>query len=269
MNQPSAPLRLEASHNNFYAALGAAALMIGIAVAAVVILGGDGEQLLWTLIIFGGIWGVILLFSGVHSWNTVRRERRDAESLFTGEAWAIWRWSLEEWGRELESRRRDFEQRERWQRRAPLLGGIAGIIIGGCLLIPIAASGEEMPPVMQNFIIALAIFFFCLSVILSISGALRERRRWQGMLDRAAAHPAPRVWFGPYGYYHETDGHTPLRRLENVSVDHKKRRLVFTREYTGSRGVTYALPTSLPVPAAHMDDAEALAQRYRSERGLR
>jgi hypothetical protein len=261
-------LLLQSNYNGFTSTLGAAGLMLGIAIAGVLFGGGGLTELGWTLVFLGGFWGILVLIFGAGDWLRVRRERADALALFSGGAWAEWRWSMAEWGAEL-ARRRDLHARQvRFQRYTPLLGIVAGLIIGGCALLPVIFGGTEIPAQARTFIIGLAIFFFCLSVILSVSGVWRERRRWEHFLARAESLAAPAIRFGPNGYYHEADGHTSLRRLDGVSYSAKKAELAFFIRHSGPRGSSFRMPVTIPVPAAHAGEAAALAARYRAERGL-
>lgn len=263
MNTPIPnPLRVQTNYNSFYSALGAGALMLGIALTAVLRMGGDAEQIGWTILTIGGIWGIIILALGLSNRYTVERERRDARSLFQGEAWATWRWSMEDWGRELEARRTEMEQRSRLSRFTPIIGGIAAAVIGGTPIV-LALAVEDIPADVRQFMIALGIFFGVLAIILSISGVMRERRRWQARMERASAVPAPWVRFGAHGLYHETDGHTWLRNMTDVSLARDVRSLIFQIRYSGSRGVSYTLPLVVPIPAVQREDAEALVKRYR------
>ncbi len=262
------PLRLQTNYNQFYSALGAGALMLGIALAAVLRMGGDASQVAWTVILFGGIWGVIILVLGVNNRYAVERERRDARALFEGDAWATWRWSMEAWGRELEARRADLEKRARFSRFTPIIGGIAAVVIGGtpigmALLIP------DVPAKVREFMIVLGILFGVLAIVLSASGVVRERQRWQARIERAAQVAAPWVRFGEFGIYHETDGHTTLRHATEVSLARDGDALVFQIRHPGPRGTSYTLPLAVPIPAGHRDDAQALVARYRDERRLR
>lgn len=261
------PLRLQTSYNSFYSALGAGALMLGIALAAVLRMGGDAEQITWTLIIIGGIWGVIILALGLSNRYTVERERRDARALFEGDAWATWRWSMEDWGRELEARRADLEKRSRVSRFTPIIGGIAAVAIGGTP-IAMALAIPDIPDEVRQFMIALGIFFGVLAIALSVVGVVRERRRWQARMERASAVAAPWVRFGAYGLYHETDGHTSLRNMTDVTVARDGRSLIFQIKHPGPRGTSYTLPLVVPIPPTQREDAQTLVARYRDERKL-
>jgi len=161
-----AVLHLEKNYNDFYSAVGAAALILGIAITAILTLGGGVQELLGLLATLGLFWLLLVTVIGLNNRRIVERERRDAESLFTGAAWAVWQWSIADWQQELRQRQQDHEKRVRFQRFTPWLGGIAGIIIGGSALLPAVIAGDEMPPSIRTFVIGLAIFFALLAFAL-------------------------------------------------------------------------------------------------------
>lgn len=267
MHPTPTPLRLQTNYNSFYSALGAGALMLGIALAAVLYVGGDREQIAWTVIIIGGIWGLIILVLGLSNRYTVERERRDARALFAGDAWATWRWSVGEWQAVLNVRREELEKRQRIGRFAPLVGGIAAVVIGGTPIV-MALAVPDIPAQVREFMIALGVFFAILAIALSVVGTLRERRKWERHYERASRIAAPWVLLGAQGFYHETDGHTSLRNLTDVSLTRDGGMLTFQIRHPGPRGTSYTLPVNLPVPATHREEAKALVKRYREERRL-
>ncbi len=261
-------LRLENSYKSFYSTLGAAATIIGIASVGVLVMGGGLTELAAAWVGLGSIWLVMALVIGLNNRRLVQRERRDAETLFEGDCWARWQWSADEWQRELAQRRVDLEKHLRFQRFAPWIGGVAGLVIGGCFLFIAFVAGEAMPAPARTFMMGLGLFFACLSVGLSLSGARRERYKWQSRLERAEQAATPRIWLGPYGFYHETDGHTTLRNLTAVSFSSRKQQLAFQIKHPGPKGSTLYQTVPLPVPEAHTADAAALVTRYRTERQL-
>ncbi|MBW4436463.1 MAG: hypothetical protein KME04_04975 [Pleurocapsa minor GSE-CHR-MK-17-07R] len=267
MTTPPEELRLETNYNQLYGVLGAAGLMMGIALVAVLSFAGL-EELVWTILILGTLWGLGVLVIGGANHLKVLRERRAARSLFEGGAWTEWRWSPADWARELDKRRADHARRMRFQRFAPWLGAVAGLIIGGCALLPMFFGGVDFPAELRPFIFGLAAFFAVLSFVLSVSGAARERRKWARRLEHAESVASPWVRFGLYGFYHEVDGHTDLRDLDDVRWSAKKSELTFVRRHAGPRGSSFGFGVALPVPETHHADASALASRYRSERGL-
>ncbi len=268
---PSRPavLQLEKNYNDFYAAVGAAALILGIAVTAILTLGGGLQELLGLFATLGLFWLLLVTVIGLNNRRVVEGERRDAESLFTGAAWATWQWSVADWQQELRQRQQEHEKRVRFQRLTPWLGGIAGIIIGGSALLPVVVAGDDMPPQIRAFVIGLAIFFALLAVALSVVGAGRERRKWEVKLEAAQQLTAPWISFGPYGFYHQADGHTSLRKLGGIGFSKKKRVITFYIKYALPRGgsMLHSVPVSIPEPG--MAEAEALVDRYRTERNLR
>jgi hypothetical protein len=262
-------LRIEANYHQLYAAIGAALTMLAIASLALWWMGGDLLQVAGLLASFGGIWGLIITLIGLKAHHEIRRDRADAESLFAGAAWADWQWSPSEWREQIALRRAEVEQQLRFQRFAPWIGVIAGVVIGGSILALAVIGGDAMPSEVRGFLVVLAIGFACLSVLITLSGVWRERRKWRARLARAEAAIAPRLRFGPYGFYHDADGHTSLRRLHNVGFSRQHNALTFQLRYATSRGGTIYHTINTPVPAAHAADAEALVRRYRSERQLR
>lgn len=267
MTTPPDELRLETNYNQLYGVLGAAGLMLGIAISAVLAFAGT-EELGWTILILGTLWGLGVLVIGGANHLKVLRERRDARSLFEGGAWTEWRWSPADWARELDKRRADHARRMRFQRFAPWLGLVAGLIIGGCALLPVFVGGTAFPAQFRPFIFGLAAFFAVLSFVLSVSGAARERRKWERRLAHAERVASPWVRFGLNGFYHEVDGHTSLRSLDAVRWSAKKGELTFVTRHRGPRGSSFGFGIPLAVPEAHLGEASALASRYRSERGL-
>lgn len=266
------PLRIQSNFNQFYAALGAAGTIMGIAVAAVLFMGGGAQELLALFAFLGSFWLLLILVTGWNDRRKVRRERADARALFEGSAWAQWRWSPEEWKGEAANRRAEYERMIRFQRFAPVIGAVASLIIGGCALLPAALGGEQMEERARVFIIALAVFFTVLSFLLSVVGAGRERRKWQRRLERSEQVVAPRVVFGPYGFYHEVDGHTSLRDLGNVTLTKKGHTLTFYTKHGMGRGLfssTYLHPIPVTVPEAHVEDGAALVKRYVTEHKLK
>ncbi len=268
---PSRPavLQLEKNYNDFYSAVGAAALILGIAVTAILTLGGGVQELLGLLVTLGVFWLLLVTVIGLNNRRVVERERRDAESLFTGAAWATWQWSVADWQQELRQRQQEHDKRVRFQRFTPWLGGIAGIIIGGCALLPAVVAGDEMPPPIRTFVIGLAIFFALLAVALSVVGAGRERRKCETKLADAKQVPAPWICFGPYGFYHQTDGHTSLRKLGSVRFSRTKQVITFYVKHALPRGGSMLHPVSVTIPASGVAEADALVDRYRTERNLR
>lgn len=270
-NSAPEPLRIQANFNPFYAALGAAGTIMGIAVAGVLFMGGGAQELLALFAFLGSFWLLLILVTGWNDRRKIRRERADAQALFEGSAWAQWRWSPEEWKGEVASRRAEYERMIRFQRFMPVIGAVASLIIGGCTLLPLILGGEQIEARARTFIIVLAAFFTVLSFLLSVVGAGRERRKWQRRLERSEQAVAPWLVFGPFGCYHEVDGHTGLRDLGNVTLTKKGRVLTFYTKHNLGRASSgnYLHPIPLPVPEAHVEDAPALVKRYREERKLK
>ncbi|MBN8591088.1 MAG: hypothetical protein J0M33_04990 [Anaerolineae bacterium] len=264
-----AVLHLEKNYNDFYSAVGAAALILGIAITAILTLGGGVQELLGLLATLGLFWLLLVTVIGLNNRRIVERERRDAESLFTGAAWAVWQWSIADWQQELRQRQQDHEKRVRFQRFTPWLGGIAGIIIGGSALLPAVIAGDEMPPSIRTFVIGLAIFFALLAVALSVVGAGRERRKWEAKLEAARQLTVPWICFGPYGFYHQVDGHTSLRNLGGISFSKKKQVISFYIKYALPRGGSMLHAVPVTIPESGVAEADALVERYRTERSLR
>jgi hypothetical protein len=269
MTSTPTPLRLENNYTPLYAALGAGVMMTGIAIFALVRMGGDAEQLGWLLLIFGGLWGFIIAALGITNHLKVTKERHDAESLFADDQWAEWRYTMAEWQQELTARQADLERRKRFGRFAPIMGTIAAVVIGGTILMIAWISGDDMPAEVRQFLVVLAVFFALLTFGLSISGTMREQRKWRDRLERASQVAAPWVRLGAYGFYHETDGHTTLRSLHSVDLSKDGAALRFLQKHPGPRGSTLYKEVLLPIPAQHGEDAQALVARYRRERSLR
>ncbi len=266
-NTAPEPLHIQSNFNQFYAALGAAGTILGIAVAGVLFMGGGAQELLALIAFLGSFWLLLILITGWSAHRKVHREQADAQSLFEGAGWMQWRWSPEGWKEEVASRRSEYARMIRFQRFVPVIGAVASLIIGGCALLPVVIGGEQIEPRARVLIIALAVFFTVLSFLLSVVGAGRERWKWQRRLERSEQAAAPWICFGPYGFYHEVDGHTSLRDLGDVKLTQKGRLLTFyTRHRLGrTSSGSYLHPIPLPVPEAHVEDARALANRYREE----
>lgn len=268
------PLLLQANFNQALSTIGAGAILLGIASVAVVLFSDDVAQALVALFLFmGSFWAALILIMGLNDGRLLRRERADASRLFEGEAWHQWRWTLDEWRAELAQRRALYEQQTRWQKRAPLLGAVAGIIIGACALLPVFFGGEEIEPRFRDFIIGIAIFFGVLAFILSVIGARREGAKNQRRMERSEALSMPWVVLGAQGFYHEADGHTSLRALDRVRFDKKNNTLIFYLRHRAGRNswggsMSYLQDIHLPVPTEQLDAIPALVKRYRTERRL-
>ncbi|MBL8155427.1 MAG: hypothetical protein JNM70_14680 [Anaerolineae bacterium] len=270
-NTAPEPIRIQSNFHQFYAAMGAAGTIMGIAVAGVLFMGGGAQELLALFAFLGSFWLLLILITGWNDRRKVRRERADAQSLFEGAGWSQWRWSPEGWKEEVAKRRSEYERTMRFQRFVPVIGAVASLIIGGCALLPVVIGGEQIEPRARVFIIVLAVFFTVLSFLLSVVGAGRERRKWQRRLERSEQAMAPWICFGPYGFYHEVDGHTSLRDLGDVRLTQKGRLLTFYTKHNLGRASSgsYLHPIPLPVPEAHVEDAPPLVRRYREERKLK
>ncbi|MBK8020201.1 MAG: hypothetical protein IPK19_01955 [Chloroflexi bacterium] len=264
MNIPRDQVKIQASYTQTTAALGAAALILGIATAATLLFGdGDPQALLALFATLGVVWLLIVGVIGLNDWRLVRRERRDAEALLAGDSWAEWRWSPEEWRREIEQQRADLEKWKVFQRKwAPVMTGIATVAVAGTLAAIVLIAGDDMPANLRGFMFGLAGFLALLVIALSVGGLQRERRKRERRLERSEAAPAPRIRFGEYGLYHEVDGHTSLRNLHHVTFSAKQNQMAFHIRHEGPAGSSRTHPTHLPVPEAHLDDAPALARRY-------
>jgi hypothetical protein len=262
-------LQLEKNYNDFYGVLGAASLILGIAVAAIFLLGGGMEALIGLFATLGVFWLLLITVIGLNNRRLVERERRDAESLFAGSVWAVWQWSPADWQRDLGQRRETHAKRLRFQRFMPWIGGAASLIIGGSALLPVLVSGESMPENLRAFVIGLAIFFAALAFLLSVVSANRERHKWRLRLQQAEQLAAPWICFGPYGVYHQVDGHVSLRNLGNISLSKKEQVITFYIKHPLPKGGSVLHPFPVRIPEPHLTDASTLVARYRSERGLR
>jgi hypothetical protein len=269
MTTPPANLRLQSNYNQLYSALGAAIFILGIATVAVLVMSSGMQELVGLALTLGVVWFVLVLIFGVTNQRRVKQERADAMALFDEGAWAEWRYSPVEWQQEVEQRRRTLHERIAWQQKMRWVGYVAAVVIVICALIPVLMAGDQMPPQARNFIFLLAGFLGFFTIVLSAVGVPRDRRKWEQNLARAEQVSAPWVRFGPYGFYHEVDGHTILRNVQQVSAVSERDMLTFQIKHGGPRGSTILHPVSLPVPQAHQSELSALVSRYRRERNLR
>ncbi len=79
---------------------------------------------------------------------------------------------------------------------------------------------------------------------------------------------SPRVYIGPTGMYHETDGYTSLDRLGGVDYIPSDSAITFQVYHRSERYGAFRLPVSLEVPRGREADAEALANRFHQERRM-
>jgi hypothetical protein len=263
-----ANLRLQSNYNQLYSALGAAIFILGIATVAVLVMSGGMQELVGLAMTLGVVWFGLVLIFGVTNRRRVKQERDDALALFEEGAWAEWRYTPDEWQQEIGKRRRDLDARIAWQQKMRWVGYVAAVVIVICALLPAIIAGDQMPPQARNFIFLLAGFLGFFTVVLSAVGVPRDRRKWEQNLARAEQVSAPWVRFGPYGFYHEIDGHTILRQVKQVNASSNRDSLTFQIKHGGPRGSTILHPVSLPVPQAHQAELPALVSRYRRERKL-
>jgi hypothetical protein len=268
---PPDQVRLQTNYSQAYSTLGAAALMMGIVTLAIFMMGESLTTLAKAIAALGIIWLPLTLAFGLVNVYRVRRERRHAQALLSEDYWAEWQWSPDEWQQQLTERRADFEKWREFRYRGAFgcMLVVSTVAIAGTPLFIALVSGDAMPSYARNFLFVLSAFFGLFSITLSLVGTWNERRKRQQQLERAELLTAPRVRLGPYGFYHEADGHTPLYNLSKVAFSPKKQDLTFYIRHSGPQGTgSFDFPTALPVPAAHIADARAIVQRYESEYGL-
>lgn len=172
--------------------------------------------------------------------------------LLAGHTWARWSYSTDEWQRFAEA---EWARARREALRGPLYAAILALIIGGAfgLFARSAFAGLATGAV----VIAAGLAY---SAVIWLTGRWTYRRRDEG---------GGEILVGPQGVY-SRGRYTALRafnlRLARVEVEPgDPAALLIETESWNQYGSKTKQETRLPIPRAHLAEAEALVSRLRAE----
>lgn len=241
---------------------GAACLFfLGLALVLGYLSGAKPDDLLLPAAALGimGVTVVVLILGGVAL--TVLWERADINQLFKGSIWAEWQYAPDEWQRiaraRLEAERNMFKPGYNL-----IVGPILGAIIAGVALFVI--KDPQVTPVMLATAGGITLLFIVSGLVVPL--VLRSNR--QARYRKRLKVESPRLYIGPMGMYHETDGYTSLERLGGVDYTPDDSTMTFQVYHRTERYGTYRVAVVLEVPRGCERDAEALVNRFQQERRM-
>jgi hypothetical protein len=220
------------------------------------------------LALFWGAWIGLHAFVGlIHYLGT----KRDVNRLFANDIWQQWQYRSDEWQSVVEAE---------YQKMCPesgigvYRGAVYSTIVGLVVSIILIAVGKFAIKDEQ----AMPIIFFCAGAVTMLFAGvgllqpIQERREARRYRRNALRVPAPRIWFGAEGIYHESLGYTSLKKLRDVKNHTRSRQtVVFTIEVTFGMGgdspeSKQDVPVTFLVPSGYEQQAAQLVRRYRQER---
>lgn len=209
---------------------------------------------------------VVAAFAMAAAWVRLD-ERRGIRRLFDGEIWAQWTIPADEW-EDLTEALLAGERSTAADRRFGLVAaGVVGAGIAGTVILVAVVA---MDPQTRNVAIPLALLVPVGLVAFVAAQNVVGPRRIADEVDELRSVPAPRVWFGPDGAYHEAEGFMSFDPLVAVADRTRSRgSIVFTVRTATARSEGSErtdLEILFPVPRGHAADAVRLVARYRRER---
>lgn len=222
-----------------------------------------------------GFWLVWVAFhyfvTTIHKVNT----KRAINHLFENEIWQRWQFDAGDWQSIVEKEYQEMCPEEGMGAYSgAIASGIVGLVLSAIILalaeFVIDVDDDQFKSIMR--IVAVAVFLLLVGV--GLYQPVQQRRNARRYRKNASRVPAPRVWFGAEGIYHEAFGYTSLKDLHKVT-DHaqKSHTIVFNVWVTtvfGSSGhsssSTDSVPAEFRVPSGYEDHAGKLVRRYRQER---
>jgi hypothetical protein len=236
-------------------------LFLGLVVVVGYLTGAQPDELALPAVALGSMGAivVVILFAGVAI--TVLWERGDIKRLLNGTLWAEWQYAPDDWQR-IVQQKLDAESQifKPWYNL--IIGPIIGVVIAGVALFGI--KDPQITPIMLLVAGGVTLLFILSGVITPL--VLRSNR--QARYRKRLKVESPRVYIGPMGMYHETEGYTSLDRLGGVDYIPSDAAITFQVYHRSERYGTFRFPVSVEVPRGREADAEALANRFHQERRM-
>lgn len=221
------------SKQHWYQALSLALAVSGIPSLVIlgVWLGGapfNSLILPWLLFLSGAVVALVVGY-GIYWWDG-QKEIHTIQQLIHGELWANWQFSPSDWEEVLQRR----SAKSKWTLKDFRSGvGCAlpfGLLFGGGIMLwAYLVKGDGR---FYIFLLGVGILLLFPAVAFG-QGLWSHFRSWLHWQARNR-NPEPRLFVGPRGLYHEVDGFTDLRNLQQVALKKgspKILKLKFRAEY--------------------------------------
>lgn len=234
---------------------------LGLATVLGYLSGGKPDELLLPVAALGIMGGTVTLFLIGGVALTVLWERSDINRLFKGPLWAEWQYPADDWARiaraKLEAEGKMFKPGYNL-----IVGPILGAIIAGVALFGI--KDPQITPVLLATAGGITLLFIISGLVLPLVFLSNRRARYRKRLKVES----PRLYIGPMGMYHETDGYTSLERLGGVDYTPSDSIITFQVYHRSERYGSFRIPAAVEVPRGREQDAEALVNRFQQERTM-